>query len=73
MARTQRSKGGHCLLSWGRVCQPLKLGGLGISNLHELCWALRMRWLWLHKTDPGRPWANLPIQVPYKARPSPLF
>jgi hypothetical protein len=27
-----------------------------------------MRWLWLHKTDPGRPWANLPIQVPIKAR-----
>jgi hypothetical protein len=27
-----------------------------------------MRWLWLHKTDPGRPWANLPIQVPKKAR-----
>ena len=24
--------------------------------------------MWLHKTDPGRPWANLPIQVPKKAR-----
>jgi hypothetical protein len=56
------------LLSWGRVCRPLKLGGLGISSLQELSWALRMRWLWLHKTDPKRPWANLPIQVPYKAK-----
>lgn len=27
-----------------------------------------MRWLWLHKTDLIRPWANMPIQVPYKAR-----
>lgn len=23
-----------------------------------------MRWLWLQKTDPLRPWANLPIRVP---------
>jgi hypothetical protein len=27
-----------------------------------------MRWLWLHKTDPKCPRANLPIQVPYKAK-----
>jgi hypothetical protein len=27
-----------------------------------------MRWLWLQKTDLGRPWANLPIHVPNKAR-----
>jgi hypothetical protein len=26
-----------------------------------------MRWLRLHKTDLGHPWANLPIQVPSKA------
>ena len=38
------------------------------SALPELCWALRMRWLWLQKTDLGRPWASLPIQVPNKAR-----
>jgi hypothetical protein len=63
------SRGGdHCLLSWGRVCRPLELGGLGISSLQKMCWALHMRWIWLQKTDPGRPWANLPIQVPYKAR-----
>jgi hypothetical protein len=60
-------KGGHCLVAWGRLCRPLHLGGLGISSLKELCWVLRMRWLWLHKIDPGRPWANLPIQVPKKA------
>ena len=60
-------RGGHCLVAWGRVCRPLHLGGLGISSLKELCWALRMRWLWLHKTDPEKPWANLPIQVPKKA------
>jgi hypothetical protein len=60
-------RGGHCLVAWGRVCRPLELGGLVISSLNEMCWALLMRWLWLHKTDPERPWANLPIQVPYQA------
>jgi hypothetical protein len=39
------AKGGHCLIAWGRVCRPLHLGGLGISSLKELCWALRTRWL----------------------------
>jgi hypothetical protein len=60
----KEAKGGHCLVSWGRVCHPLKLGGLGISSLPEMCWALRMRWLWLHKADPTRPWAQLPFHVP---------
>jgi hypothetical protein len=27
-----------------------------------------MRWLWLQKTDPTRPWSDLPIKVPGKAR-----
>jgi hypothetical protein len=31
-----------------------------------MCWALRMRWLWLHKTDPTHPWAQLPFHVPNK-------
>jgi hypothetical protein len=29
-----------------------------------------MRWLWLLKTDPSRPWFGLPIHVPKKARAS---
>jgi hypothetical protein len=61
-------RGGHCLVAWGKVCRPLMLGGLGISSLQELCWALRMRWLWLQKTDTIRSWSGLPIQVPAKAR-----
>jgi hypothetical protein len=61
---------GHYLVAWGRVCTPLQLGGLAISSLKELSWALRMRWLWLQKTEPSRPWCSLPIQVPDKARAS---
>jgi hypothetical protein len=64
----KEAKGGHCLVAWGKVCRPLKLGGLGISSFPELCWALRLRWLWLQKTDHSRPWSGLQIQVPKKAR-----
>ena len=38
------AKGGHCLIAWGKVCIPKELGGLGISDLKSLGWALRMRW-----------------------------
>jgi hypothetical protein len=57
-------KGGHCLVAWDRVCWPIGMGGLGISNLKMLGWALRARWLWLEKTEPHRPWAGLEVQFP---------
>jgi hypothetical protein len=57
-------QGGHCLVAWEKVCRPTELGGLGISDLRTLGWALRMRWIWLQKTEPNRPWAKLLIQVP---------
>ena len=56
------------MVAWEKVCKPLHMGGLGISSLTKLCWALRMRWLWLQKTDSSRPWVDLPIQVSSIAR-----
>jgi len=50
--------------SLGQSAPASWTGGLRISDLKSLGWALRMRWLWLQKTDPLRPWANLPIRVP---------
>jgi hypothetical protein len=64
----KEAKGGHCLVAWNTVCQPIELGGLGISNLRNLSWALRLRWLWLQKTEPHRPWSALSIQVPDQVR-----
>jgi hypothetical protein len=46
----KEARGGHCLVAWVKVCRPTELGGLGISDLKTLGWALRMRWLWLQKT-----------------------
>jgi hypothetical protein len=57
-------RGGHYLVAWERVCRPLELGGLGIFSLKELGWALRMRWLWMARTDPDKPWSLLPMQIP---------
>ena len=51
-------------MAWGKACRPPELGGLGISDLKTLSWALRMRWVWLQRTEPGRPWAIFPIHVP---------
>jgi hypothetical protein len=54
-------KGGHCSLAWSKVTRPKELGGLGLFNLKLFGWALRVKWLWLQKLDPGRPWAEFPI------------
>jgi hypothetical protein len=54
-------------VGWQRVCRAPDLGGLGIRNLEVMGWALNMRWLWLRKTQPTRPWAGLEIQVHPKA------
>uniref|UniRef100_A0A0A9EUV3 Reverse transcriptase zinc-binding domain-containing protein n=1 Tax=Arundo donax TaxID=35708 RepID=A0A0A9EUV3_ARUDO len=59
----KEANGGHCLLAWPKVIRSLELGGLGIHDLKTLCWSLRMRWLWLRKTQPDKPWASFPIQV----------
>jgi hypothetical protein len=56
-------RGGHCVVGWNKVCKPLSLGGLGIHNLEILGWALNLRWLWLKKTQPDRPWAEFDVQV----------
>jgi hypothetical protein len=61
-------KGGHCLIAWSMVTRPPELGGLGISHLQNLGWALRMTWLWMQKTEPDRPWTFFPIQVHHSVR-----
>jgi mannosylglycoprotein endo-beta-mannosidase len=59
----KEAKGGHCLIAWPKVCRPRELGGLGIADLRTLSIALKARWPWLQRSEPSKPWANLPIQV----------
>lgn len=60
----QELKGGHCPAAWTRVTRPLDLGGLGIHDLQTMAWFLRMRFLWLERTNPERPWSLLDVKVP---------
>jgi hypothetical protein len=52
--------GGQCLVAWRSICKPREFGGLGIKNLRLQGLALRVRWQWLRRTDPDRPWHGLP-------------
>lgn len=51
------------------MCVPKEFGGgggggVGVANLQNLVWALRLRCLWLQKVDPSRPWAAFSDSVP---------
>ena len=61
--RRREANGGHRLIAWPKVYCSKELGGLGISDLKSLGYALRAIWPWLKKSEPSRPWANLPLQV----------
>jgi hypothetical protein len=43
------------------VQKPLYLGGLGVLDPEIMGRALRTRWLWLKRTNSGRPWTHLPV------------
>ena len=59
MKREEGSEGWPLSGCLGEVCRPQAMGGVGISSFPELCWALIMRWLWLEKTNPTKPWIDL--------------
>jgi hypothetical protein len=55
-AGRKEAHGGSCHVNWGTVCRPIDRGGLGVLNLDKAGIALRLRWLWLSRTDPSRAW-----------------
>uniref|UniRef100_A0A8R7UVP5 Reverse transcriptase zinc-binding domain-containing protein n=1 Tax=Triticum urartu TaxID=4572 RepID=A0A8R7UVP5_TRIUA len=59
---------GQCLVAWNSVCKPTWLGGLGVRNMQLQGLSLRVRWEWLRRTDPERPWQGLPMAVDKEAR-----
>ena len=56
-----KASGGQCLVAWTNVCLPTELGGLGVTDLRLAAYALRLRWVWLKRTDADRPWKNLDL------------
>jgi hypothetical protein len=55
-------QGGKCLIAWHIVQCPRQLGGLGVLDLKLFSKALRLRWLWLQRTDPNRSWVTMPVR-----------
>jgi hypothetical protein len=54
-----------CLVAWKIACRTTELGGLGITDLKLVGYALQTRWLWLQKTDSSR---KLPINADTQVR-----
>lgn len=50
------------------MTRPVELGGLGITNLQQLSWALNLRWLWLQKTEPDKVWNFFPVHAPKQVK-----
>ncbi|KAE8814645.1 Serine/threonine-protein kinase SMG1 [Hordeum vulgare] len=64
------AQGGHCHVNWRAVSRPLTLGGLGIRDLERTGLALRLRWLWLSRTDANRAWQGLDLQFSVRSSAS---
>jgi hypothetical protein len=47
--------------SW-QVQRPLHLGGLGMMDTRKMGLALRLRWVWLHRTDSSCLWSSMPFK-----------
>uniref|UniRef100_A0A453ITS5 Reverse transcriptase zinc-binding domain-containing protein n=1 Tax=Aegilops tauschii subsp. strangulata TaxID=200361 RepID=A0A453ITS5_AEGTS len=67
-AGKDKSHGEQCLVAWDTVCRLTSFGGLGVKNLAVQALALRVRWEWLRRTDPKRPWQGLHLMVDEQAR-----
>jgi hypothetical protein len=67
-ASKEKSNGGRCLVAWNTICRPTCYGGLGVKNLKLQTLALRVRWEWLRRTDPKRPWQGLAMMVDSEAK-----
>ena len=67
-AGKEKSHGGQCLVAWDAVCKPTSFEGLGVKNLALQALTLRVRWEWLRRYDPSRPWQGLNMIVDDQAR-----
>lgn len=56
------------MVAWDTICRPTRFGGLGVKNLHLQAVALRVRWEWLRRMAPERPWQGLGMMVDDQAR-----
>lgn len=60
-AGRSKAHGGKCLVPWPSACRLPDYGGLGIPDLRIAAFSLRLRWLWLQKTNSDRPWRRIQL------------
>ncbi|CAN6312358.1 unnamed protein product [Urochloa humidicola] len=60
-AGKDKAHGGQCQVAWTTACRPQEFGGLGIPDLRLQAYALRLRWLWMQRSDTNRPWKSLEL------------
>lgn len=53
------------MVAWPTVCCPTSCGGLGMVNLRLSGFALRVRWLWMQRTEE---WSGLPIKIEHEVQ-----
>lgn len=58
---TDRAHGGKCLISRRKLLIPKRNGGLGLKDLKIMGLALRLRWMWLQRTE-DKCWSGLPLK-----------
>lgn len=59
---------GKCMVEWATCAPPTVLSGLGMTDLRLADTAFQAKWLWMHRTDHGRAWAELPLRTSKQAR-----
>jgi hypothetical protein len=62
-AGSDKVAGGRCLVAWSKITRPSELGGLGVLDLTMMGYALRLRWAWLSRAEPGRVGTALPSKT----------
>jgi hypothetical protein len=67
-ARKDKISGGQCLVAWDTICRPTCFGGLSVKDTSLQVITLRVRWEWLRRSDPERPWQGLQMMVDEQAR-----
>lgn len=56
------------MVEWATCAPPTVLSGLGMTDHRLADTAFQAKWLWMHRTDHGRAWAELPLRTSKEAR-----
>lgn len=62
----EKVNGGHCLVSWRKLCMPIEKGGLVVMDLDLFGQALRLKWHAKSLEQKGRPWTSMLSSIEWR-------